>query len=107
MWYWGDPIFRTSIADVAAFLREHRLASIGTIPNFAEAGGLAHYSPDGQAFYYRTASYVDRILKGARPAELPVEEPVKYEFVINLGTARSLGITVSQSLLLRADKVIE
>ena len=107
MWYAGDPMLRTRTAEIMAFLREHRMASIGTIPTFAEAGGLAHYSPDGRGFYDRTASYVDRILKGARPSELPVEEPGKYEFVINLKTAKLLGITVSQSLRLRADKVIE
>jgi putative ABC transport system substrate-binding protein len=107
IWYAGDPIFRTRTAEIMAFLRDHRLASIGAIPTFAEAGGLAHYAPDGRAFYDRTASYVDRILKGARPSELPVEEPTKFEFVINLKTARLLGLTVSQSMLLRADKVIE
>lgn len=107
LWYAGDPVFRTRTEEVMAFLRDHRVASIGAIPTFAEAGGLAHYAPDGRAFYDRTASYVDRILKGARPSELPVEEPTKFEFVINLKTARMLGITISQSLLLRADKVIE
>ena len=107
MWYQGDPITRSRTAEIMAFLREHRLASMAVIPTFAEGGGLAHYSPDGRGFYYRTASYVDRILRGARPSELPVEEPTKYELVINLKTARLLGITVSQSLLLRADKVIE
>ena len=107
MLYSGDPIFRTRAAEIMAFLRDHRLASIASIPTFAEAGGLAHYAPDGRGFYDRTASYVDRILKGARPSELPVEEPTKFEFVINLKTARLLGITVPQSLLLRADKVIE
>jgi putative ABC transport system substrate-binding protein len=107
MWYAGDPLFRTRTAEIMAFLRDHRLASIGAIPTFAEAGGLAHYAPDGRGFYDRTASYVDRILKGARPSELPVEEPTKYEFVINLKTAKVLGIAVPQPLLLRADKVIE
>ena len=107
MWYAGDPIFRTRTAEIMTFLRDHRLASIGAIPTFAESGGLAHYAPDGRIFYDRTASYVDRILKGARPAELPVEEPTKFEFVINLKTARVLGLTVPRSLLLRADKVIE
>ena len=83
------------------------MASIGAIPTFAEGGGLAHYSPDGRDFYDRTASFVDRILKGDKPSELPVEGPAKYEFVINRKTARLLGITVPQSLLARADKVIE
>ena len=107
IWYAGDPVFRSRSAEIMKFLRDHRLASIGAIPTFAEDGGLAHYAPDGRDFYDRTASYVDRILKGARPSELPVEEPTKFEFVINLKTARALGLTVPQSLLLRADTVIE
>ena len=107
MLYSGEPLLRTRTEEIMAFLRDHRLASIGTIPTFAEAGGLAHYSPDGRGFYERTASYVDRILKGARPSELPVEEASNFEFVINLRTARQLRITVPQSLLLRADRTIE
>jgi putative ABC transport system substrate-binding protein len=107
MWYSGSPILRTRTEDIIAFLRERRIASIANIPTFAESGGLAHYSPDGRDFYDRTASFVDRILKGARPAELPVEGPAKYEFVINVKTARLLGITVPPSLLARADRVVE
>jgi putative ABC transport system substrate-binding protein len=107
MWYAGDPLFRTRTAEIMAFLRDRRIAAIAAIPTFAEAGGLAHYAPDGRGFYDRTASYVDRILKGARPSELPVEESSKYELVINLNTAKMLGLTVSQSLRLRADRVIE
>ena len=76
-------------------------------PTFAEAGGLAHYSPDGRAFYDRTADFVARILKGARPSELPVEEPTSYEFVVNLKTAKAIGLRVPQDLLLRATRVIE
>jgi len=107
MWYRGDPIFRARTDDIMAFLRTHRVAAIGTIPTFAEAGGLAHYAPDVQKYFDSTARYVDRILKGARPAELAVEEPSKYELVINLRTARMLDITVPQSLRLQADKLIE
>lgn len=107
MFYQGDPMMRTRTAEIMAFLRDHRLASIAVIPTFAEAGGLAHYSPDGRDFYDRTASFVDRILRGARPSELPVEEPTKYEFVINLETAKALGLTIPRSVLLRADRVLE
>lgn len=107
MFYQGDPIMRVRTAEIMTFLRDHRMASIAVIPTFAEAGGLAHFSPDGRDFYDRTASYVDRILKGARPSELPVEEPTKYEFVINLKTAKAIGLTIPQSVLLRADRVIE
>lgn len=107
MFYTADPMMRTRTAQIMAFLKEQRMASISVIPTFAEAGGLAHYSPDGRDFYDRTASFVDRIVRGARPAEMPIEEPTKYEFVINLKTAKAIGLTIPKSLLLRADKIIE
>lgn len=107
MYYTGDPIMRTRTAEIMAFLRDHRMASIATIPTFAEAGGLAHYAPDGLGFYDRTASYVDRILRGARPSDLPVEEPTSFEFAINLKTAEAIGLTIPQSVLLRASRLIE
>jgi len=107
MLYTGDPIMRTRTAEIMAFLRDHRIAAIATIPTFAEAGGLAHYSPDAVGFYDRTASYIDRILKGARPSDLPVEEPARLELVINLVTAKAIGLTISPGLLQRADRVIE
>ena len=107
MFYSGDPIMRTRTMEIMAFLRDHRMASIASIPTFAEAGGLAHYAPDGRGFYDRTASFVDRILKGARPSDLPVEEPASFELVINLRTAKAIGLTIPQSVSQRADRVIE
>jgi putative tryptophan/tyrosine transport system substrate-binding protein len=107
MFYQGDAMMRTRTAEIMAFLRDHRFASIAVIPTFAEAGGLAHYSPDGRAFYDRTADYVGRILKGARPSELPVEEPTSFELVINLKTAKAIGLTIPPSMLQRADRLIE
>jgi putative ABC transport system substrate-binding protein len=107
MFYRGDAMMRTRTAEIMTFLREHRMASIAAIPTFAEAGGLAHYAPDGLGFYVRTASFVDRILRGAKPTDLPVEEPSSFEFVINLKTAKAIGLTIPQSVLLRADRVIE
>jgi putative tryptophan/tyrosine transport system substrate-binding protein len=105
MFYNGDPIMRTRSAEIMAFLRDQRMASIATIATFAEAGGLAHYAP-GYGYFERTASYVDRILRGARPADLPVEEPTSFEFVINLKTAKAIGLVIPQSALLRATAVI-
>ena len=95
---------RTRIADLAL---RHRLPSVFQNREFVEAGGLLSYAPSTTANYRRAAFFVDKILKGAKPADLPVEQPTKFELVINLKTAKALGLTIPPSLLQRADQVIE
>ena len=94
-------------AEVAALALNHRLPAIHHFPQFVEAGSLMAYSVNIADVHRRSATFVDKILKGARPAELPVEQPTKLELVINLKTAKALGLTIPPSLLARADRVIE
>ena len=95
---------RQQIADLAL---QHRLPGIHLLREYAEAGLLLTYGPSSVAQYRLAATYVDKILKGAKPADLPVEQPTKFELVINLKTAKALGLTIPPSLLARADHVIE
>jgi len=83
------------------------LPSIYGLREYVEAGGLMVYSPNTLELERRSATYVDKILKGAKPADLPIEQPTRFELVINLKTAKALGLTIPQSVLLRADQVIE
>jgi putative tryptophan/tyrosine transport system substrate-binding protein len=92
---------------IVALAAKHRLPAIFPHRYFAKAGGLASYGPDLIDQYRRAAGYVDRILRGEKPSDLPVQAPTKYELVINLKTAKTLGITISPTLLARADEVIE
>jgi putative ABC transport system substrate-binding protein len=93
-------------AVIAAAARNH-LPAIYPYRYFAEDGGLLVYGSDGQDIFRRTASYVDRILKGESPANLPIQEPIKFEMFINLKTAKALGLTIPSQLLDRADELIE
>src|SRR5438132_4183316 len=92
---------------VGDFATKHRLPTVFGAKEFAEAGGLISYAPNVPEAFRRAATYVDKILRGAKPADLPVEQPTKFELVINLKTAKALGLTIPQSILLRADQLIE
>jgi putative tryptophan/tyrosine transport system substrate-binding protein len=94
-------------ATISALTLSNKVPSVAAISVLPKAGSLLSYGPDFSNIYERAANYVDRILRGARSSELPVQLPIKFEMVINLGTAKALGLTVPQSILLRADEVIE
>jgi len=91
---------------IVGFALKSRLPSVFNRREAVDAGGLMSYGADLAGSYRRVAYYVDRILKGAKPADLPVEQPTKFELVINLKTAKQIGLTIPQSVLYRADKVI-
>src|SRR5262249_56545604 len=92
---------------LAELALQHRLPTMFNVRDQAEAGGLLSYGPDFNELSRRGAVYVSKILKGAKPADLPVEQPTKFELIINLKTAKTLGLTIPQSVLLRADDIIQ
>jgi putative ABC transport system substrate-binding protein len=99
--------FYLNRAQIVGLALRNRLPSVFQNREFAEAGGLLSYAPSTAANYQRAAVFVDKILKGAKPADLPIEQPTKFELIVNLKTAKALGLTIPPSLLLRADQVIE
>jgi putative tryptophan/tyrosine transport system substrate-binding protein len=102
-----DPMFDTYRVRLAQLALRRRLASTHDFRSYVEAGGLIAYYTDVEALYRRAAVYIDKILKGAKPADLPVEQPTTFRLAINLKTAKALALTIPQSLLLRADEVIQ
>ena len=103
----ANPVAFSKQGQIASFAQRNRLPSIFAQKEYVDAGGFMSYGPSNPDIFRRAASYVDKILKGAKPADLPVEQPTKFELVINLKTAKALGLTIPQSLLRRADQVIE
>ena len=103
----GSPMFGRNRRQIADLLMRYRLPGISVWRNFAEVGVLLAYGPSLQEQFRRAAGYVDKILKGAEPADLPVERPSKFDLIINLKTAKALGLTIPPSLLGRADEVIQ
>jgi putative ABC transport system substrate-binding protein len=102
-----NPVTLTNQAQIVELAAKNRLPTMYPWPEFTEAGGLMAYSTNRTDMYRRSAAFVDRILKGAKPADLPIEQPTKFELVINLKTAKALGLTIPPSLLQRADQVME
>ena len=102
-----SPIFYARRKRLIELAAKYRLPAVYELKPFVEDGGLMSYSPSINDMFHGMASYVDRILKGAKPADLPIERPTKFELIINMKTAKALGLTIPQTLLLRADQVIE
>jgi putative ABC transport system substrate-binding protein len=102
-----DPMVQSLRAQITDFGRKHRIPVMGEFRTMAEAGGLLSYGPDQAAMWAHSAVYVDKILRGANPGDLPVEQPAKFELVINMKTAREIDVAIPQALLVAADDVLE
>ena len=103
----GDPLVLTNRIRVNTLAQGARLPTMYLLGEFVEAGGLMSYGPSVPDLYRRTADFVDKILRGTKPGDIPVEQPTKFDLVINLTTAKALGLTVPDRVLARADEVIE
>ena len=103
----SDPVFNSARATITALAAKHRLPAIYEDREFVQDGGLISYGPNIADMTRRSAAFVDKILKGAKPGELPVEQPTAYELVINLKTAKALGLIIPDKILTVADEVIE
>jgi len=101
-----NPVGFASRGQIAAFAQKNKLPSMYGQQEYVDAGGLMSYGPSIRDMHRRAATYVDKILKGTKPADLPVEQPMKFELVINLKTAKQIGLTIPPNVLARADRVI-
>ena len=102
-----NPVFVTNLKKIADFALQNQWPSMFHLREFADDGGLVAYGVDRSDLYRRAATFVDKIMKGANPADLPIEQPTKFDLAINVKTAKALGLTVPPSLLVAADEVIE
>jgi putative ABC transport system substrate-binding protein len=102
-----DEVFRTHRLLIIDSAARRRMPAMYVFSTYSQSGGLMSYGANAEDLYQRAAAYVDRILKGAKPSDLPVERPTKFDLVINLKTAKALGMTIPRSLLLQADQVID
>jgi putative ABC transport system substrate-binding protein len=103
----SDPLMNINRMRINTLALGARLPTMHGFRELVEAGGLMFYGPNFADLFRRAADYVDKILRGAKPADIPVEQPTKFDFIVNLSTAKALGLTIPESLLLRADEVIE
>ena len=102
-----DSLAQFNLKLIADLSIKNRLAAIYPRKEFVEAGGMMSYGPSQDEIFKRAATYVDKILKGAKPADLPVEQPTKFEFAVNVKTAKQIGLTIPPNVLARADRVIK
>ena len=102
-----SPFFDRHRARIAELAAKHRLPTISESSLYVQDGGLMSYGPNFADMWHRAASYVDRVLKGQKPGDLPIEQPTKFELVINLRTAKEIGLSIPQAILLRADVTIQ
>jgi len=103
----NDPFFSAQRAQIAQLVASHRIAAFAGLGHFVESGALMSYGPSLFDLFRRSANWIDKILKGAKPADLAIEQPTLFELVINAKTAKALGLTMPRSLLLRADRIID
>jgi putative tryptophan/tyrosine transport system substrate-binding protein len=106
LYVFEDALFGNDAGKIVAFATKHRLPAFYGAAEFVRMGGLISYAPDFDKMFRRAASYVDRILKGANPGELPVEQPTQFVLAVNLKTAKAAGLTIPQPILMRADEVV-